>query len=171
MKFKLIFFLLLVTCSLLLVYSFSQVDLNLTLSSNPTYQTFQSNLTWLGYFRRPLSTAVYVILISLFLISYLLILNSKFSIRQLWLLILLAVVILLPSYPAFSHDIFNYLFDARIVTKYGLSPWDYKALDFPADPWIRFMRWTHRSSVYPPIWIGLSLIPSFNFESIDSCFN
>ncbi len=161
MKFKLIFFLFLVTCSLLLIYSFSQVDLNLTLSSNSAYQSFQKTLTNLGYFNRPLSTTIYIVLISLLSISYFFILNSKFSIRQLWLLILLAVVILLPSYPAFSHDIFNYLFDARIVTKYGLSPWHYKALDFPADTWIRFMRWTHRSSVYPPIWIGLSLIPSW----------
>jgi len=162
-KSPLIFFLFLVTCFLLLVYSFSQVDLNLTLSPHPLYQSFQKNLTTLGYFHRPLSTSIYISILLLITACYLLLarMAKKMSAKQTWLLIILATIILLPSYPAFSHDIFNNIFDARIVTKYGLSPWHYKALDFPADTWIRFMRWTHRPSVYPPIWIGLSLIPSF----------
>lgn len=149
----------------LTLYSFSQVDLNLTLSTNSTYQSFQTQLTNLGYFHRPLSTALYITIILLLVTCYWLLvrLADKQAItkRQLWLLIGLMVIILLPSYPAFSHDVFNYLFDSRIVTKYGFSPWHYKALDFPADDWIRFMRWTHRPSVYPPIWIAVSLIPSF----------
>ena len=86
--------------------------------------------------------------------------KSRLNLCQFWLAVLATVIILLPSYPAFSHDIFNYMFDARIVTKYGVSPWEYKALDFPADTWTRFMRWTHRPSVYPPVWIGLSLAPA-----------
>jgi len=149
-------FLWLVTCGLLLIYSFSQVDLNLTLSSNSIYQSLQHQLTYLGYFNRPFSTAIYVFLILLLAIGYTLLTNF----RHVWLAIALTVLVLLPSYPAFSHDIFNYMFDARIVTKYQLSPWSYKALDFPDDTWIRFMRWTHRPTVYPPVWIGLSLIPS-----------
>ena len=149
---------------LLTVYSFSQVDLNLTLSSNPVYQSFQKQLTYLGYFNRPLSTGIYVFLILLLATSYWLLAKSAakkiLTHRQLWMFISLTVIMLIFSYPAFSHDIFNYMFDARIVTKYGLSPWEYKALDFPADTWTRFMRWTHRPSVYPPVWIGISLLPS-----------
>ena len=160
MKFKLLFLLIAVNCLLLTIYSFSQVDLNLTLSSHPVYQSFQRQLTLLGYFNRPTSTAIYVFLISLLAIGYALLAKSKLNLRQLWLLIFTTLVTLLPSYPAFSHDIFNYMFDARLVTKYQVSPWQYKALDFPADTWTRFMRWTHRPSVYPPIWIGLSLAPS-----------
>src|SRR3989344_903389 len=165
MKFKLLVLLLATSYLLLAIYSFSQVDLNLTLSSNPVYQSFQKILTNLGYFNRDFSTAIYIGLVLLLTTSYYLLTtaakNGKLSQRQIWILIGLAVLVLLPSYPAFSHDIFNYLFDARIVTKYGLSPWQYKALDFPADTWIRFMRWTHRASVYPPVWIGISLIPSW----------
>ncbi|MBI2010433.1 MAG: hypothetical protein HYS86_04650 [Candidatus Chisholmbacteria bacterium] len=153
------------TALALTLYSFSQVDLNLTLSAHPAYQSFQTQLTTLGYFHRPLSTAIYLLIVLLLAIGYLLLAiavrKRTIKKRQLWILIGLVVILLLPSYPAFSHDVFNYLFDARIATKYGLSPWHYKALDFPADDWIRFMRWTHRPSVYPPVWIGLSLIPSF----------
>jgi hypothetical protein len=156
MKFKLLVLLLAISYLLLAIYSFSQVDLNLTLSSHPIYQSFQRQLTSLGYFNRPLSTAIYIFIVLLLVTGYWLLANFK----RIWLLIALTTVILLPSYPAFSHDIFNYMFDARIVTRYQLSPWEYKALDFPADTWTRFMRWTHRPSIYPPVWIGLSLIPS-----------
>lgn len=149
---------------LLTVYSFSQVDLNLTLSSNPVYQSFQKQLTYLGYFNRPLSTAIYIFIVLLLAISYWLLAKSAakkiLTHRQLWMFTSLTVIMLIFSYPAFSHDIFNYMFDARIITKYGVSPWEYKALDFPTDTWTRFMRWTHRPSVYPPVWIGLSLVPA-----------
>lgn len=164
MKFKFLFGLLAIGYALLAIYSFSQIDLNLTLSSNVAYQAFQKQLILLGYFNRPLSTAIYIGLTFLLFTSYLLLIkfvkNQIVSLKQLWFAIIVCVIILIPSYPAFSHDIFNYMFDARIVTKYGLSPWQYKALNFPADTWTRFMRWTHRPSVYPPVWIGLSLLPS-----------
>ena len=165
MKFKFLFGLLPVGYTLLAIYSFSQIDLNLTLSVHPLYQSFQKQLISLGYFHRPFSMIIYIALIILLVISYLsLVISVKkklISQRQLWFLVIITVIVLLFSYPAFSHDIFNYIFDARIVTKYGLSPWHYRALDFPSDTWIRFMQWTHRLTPYPPLWIGLSLIPSF----------
>src|SRR3972149_9460018 len=149
---------------LLTLYSFSQIDLNLTLSGYLYYQKFQNMMIGLGYYRRPLSAAIYLILLVLIFLTYLkwlkLIRKYKISRNQLKWLLLIIVLAGIFSYPAFSHDIFNYMFDARLVTKYQVSPWHYKALDFPADTWTRFMRWTHRPSVYPPIWIGLSLAPS-----------
>jgi hypothetical protein len=51
------------------------------------------------------------------------------------------------------------MFDAKTVVTYSQSPYSVKPLDFPFDPWLRFMHWTHRPSVYPPVWIGLTLIP------------
>lgn len=70
-------------------------------------------------------------------------------------------IILLFSYNAFSYDLFNYLFDARIVTLYHQNPYLYKALDYPMDPWINFMRWTHRTYPYGPVWLGLTVPLSF----------
>ncbi len=148
----------------LLIYSYSQIDLNLTLSSNSVYQQFQSQLIQLGYFHRTASASIYLVLILLLFIFYFLVMKkveqkkiSPTSIK--WLMGISLILIF--AYPAFSHDIFNYMFDAKIVTKYGLSPYFFKALDFPNDTWTRFMHWTHRYYPYGPGWLILSLIPSY----------
>ena len=147
------------------IYSYSQIDLNLTLSANTFYQDIQQQLIYLGYFNRPLSAALYLILIFLLFIFYLLILQKthkkQVTRRQIFWLIIISVTVLFFAYPAFSHDFFNYMFDARIVTTYHLNPYFYKALDFPADLWIRFMHWTHRTYPYGPIWLLVTLPFSF----------
>lgn len=145
-------------------YTFAHIDLNLTLSSNPFYQKIQQQLIDLAYFHRPVSTAIFVsLLLMLFGFWYgivWLVRTNRINRRSVWTLIGISFL-LIAAYPAFSHDVFNYLFDARIVTQYGLDPHYFKALDFPLDPWIRFMRWTHRYYPYGPSWLLLSLIPSF----------
>ena len=160
-------FLLLVTCYLLpvalfTVYSYTQVDLNLTLSSNPVYQSIQHKLTQLGYFNRPLSTIIFFFLVLSFTFLYFLVLKLRrnFSINQLWTLLFALCFLLFISYPAFAHDIFNYMFDARTVVKYGQNPYFTTPLDFPQDEWTRFMRWTHVGSVYPPGWL-VTTIPFY----------
>lgn len=144
-----------------LIYSFSQVDLNLTISSNFYYQLFQKQLLYLGYFNRPLSTLFYIIIVLFLFIFYLLILRlarlHKITDKQIVYLIIVCIVILFLSYPAFSHDIYNYMFDARMVTKYFSNPYIHKALDFASDPWIRFMHWTHRTYPYGPLWLVITL--------------
>lgn len=156
-------FLYLATLIALTIYSYSQIDLNLTLSSNSFYQNIQNTLILLGYFNRPLSTIIYIILLVFLSVSYFAILKKykDFSKKVIWRLIIVSSFLLLFSYPAFSHDIFNYMFDARIFTKYGLNPYSYKALDFSGDLWIRFMHWTHRSYPYGPVWLILTIPFSF----------
>lgn len=153
------------TLFFLVVYSYSQIDLNLTLSSNGLYQSFQKQLIYLGYFNRPLSTLIYTILVLILFLIYCYIIKLvrlKFlSTGTIIQLILLSILFLFLSYPAFSHDIFNYLFDDRIVTKYFANPYIHKALDFPSDPWIRFMHWTHRTYPYGPVWLIITLPFSF----------
>lgn len=147
------------------LYSYSQIDLNLTLWTNPVYQQFQQMMIKLGYFNRPLSTAIFLLFLFLFFLFYFFFLilaaQKRLSTKKLWQIIIPSYMILLVSYPAFSHDIFNYIFDARIVTKYGLSPYHFTALDFPNDPWTRFMRWTHRYYPYGPLWLILTSPFSF----------
>ncbi|OGG17303.1 hypothetical protein A3D78_05610 [Candidatus Gottesmanbacteria bacterium RIFCSPHIGHO2_02_FULL_39_14] len=148
------------------LYSYSQIDLNLTLSGNRQYQAVQTILINLGYFNRPLSAAIYAILLILMFVFFLWLLklstekNFPFF-RLVLVLICLNLIFAFISYPAFSHDFFNYLFDARIVTKYHLNPYQYKALDFPDDLWIRFMHWTHRTYPYGPLWLIITLPFSF----------
>ena len=145
------------------LYSYSQIDLNLTLFSNQFYQAFQQQMIKLGYFNRPLSAFIYLILVILLFANYYLLIaltkKGKLKLKQLWILILGASFILLFSYPAFSHDIFNYIFDVRILVHHKANPWMYTALDFPIDPWTRFMHWTHRTYPYGLFWIIASIIP------------
>lgn len=143
-----------------ILFSYTQVDLNLTLSTNSLYVQLQKMLTSVGYFNRPLSTTIYSILLVWSFIQYLLLLRLAFRSKLIFTEVITFVLIssaLLFAYPAFSYDIFNYLFDARIVIKYGLDPHYFRALDFPSDPWIRFMHWTHRYYPYGAGWLLLSL--------------
>lgn len=150
---------------LFVVYSYSQIDLNLTLSSNEMYQKFQTVLIRLGYFNRSLSFSIFVFLIICLFVCYgfflKLALQKKIAKGKILFLVLLSGIILFFSYSAFSSDIFNYMFDARIVTKYHLNPYEYKALDFSGDLWLRFMRWTHRTYPYGPLWLILTVPISF----------
>jgi hypothetical protein len=58
-----------------------------------------------------------------------------------------------------SYDVFNYIFNAKMVVQYHADPHVKVALDFPNDPWIRFMHNTHTPAPYAYGWTVLSLIP------------
>src|SRR3989344_5619935 len=146
------------------IYSFTQVDLNLTLVSNQFAVSFISLLQRLGYYQRSASTFAYLLLIGLlfsfFIYNLWLFYKAKIGFKYLVFSSILNTVLLIFSYPFLSADIFNYLFDAKIILKYHTSPYTHKPLDFPLDDWLRFMRWTHRYSPYGPLWLFLSLIPA-----------
>jgi hypothetical protein len=71
----------------------------------------------------------------------------------------LSGLILLLGYNAYSHDIFNYLFNAKMVLRYQANPHVRVALDFPADLWLRFMHNVHTPAPYGYGWTLLSLLP------------
>ncbi|MDP3974494.1 MAG: hypothetical protein Q8P65_00715 [bacterium] len=117
-------------------------------------------MVYLGYYQRGISSSIYIIIICLlFYFHYFFI--RRYKTINLFILTLGIVLTLIASYPFLSHDFFNYLFDAKILTVYGKNPYLYKALDFPKDPWLIFMHWTHRTYPYGPFFLGFSLIPSF----------
>ncbi|MBI2614063.1 MAG: hypothetical protein HYW62_04815 [Candidatus Levybacteria bacterium] len=149
----------------LFFYSFTQVDLSLTLSQISIWQVFEKFFQHIGYFQRPLSGWLFIGTVSLLFIFYLAILRGvhkkKISRETIWFLIISTVVLLAFSYNAFSYDLFNYIFDAKIVTNYNLNPYTHKALDFPGDPMLSFMHSTHRPYPYGPVWILLTAPLSF----------
>ncbi|MDP3988159.1 MAG: hypothetical protein Q8P80_03385 [Candidatus Levybacteria bacterium] len=149
----------------LFFYSFTQVDLGLTLTRWSVWQVFQKFFQNIGYFQRPLSTAVYLIIVALLFIFYILFLKladkKKITKRQVWTLVIVTSVILGFSYNAFSYDLFNYIFDAKIITFYHQNPYFHKALDYPGDPMLSFMHWTHRTFPYGPSWLLLTTPLSF----------
>lgn len=150
---------------LLFLYSYTQVDLSLTLSRSGLIQDVQKGFQYIGWFNRPLSTLLYIcvflILFVLYIITLKFVDKGVISKKTIWKAILIVTVFGTLSYNAFSYDLFNYIFDAKIVTFYNSNPYLHKALDFPADPMLSFMRWTHRMYPYGPIWLAITIPLSF----------
>lgn len=147
------------------LWSYTQVDPNLVLSNRPFLWNLQ-NLVWqLGYHQRLISSLSYLILVSLLFLVYFLILRALFSkqlsVREGFWGVGLAVIVLMFSYPALSHDIFNYLMNAKMVLLYQANPHIRVALDFPFDPWLKFMNNVHTPAPYAYGFTALSLIPAF----------
>ena len=151
---------------LLLLYSYTQVDLGLTLTRwSPVWQGIQRFFQHIGYFNRPLSTMYYlgiVAAMSVFYVFFLILaLKRKIAGKNIWIIVCLVTVLLACAYNAFSYDLFNYIFDAKIITHYHESPYYHRALDYQGDPMLGFMHWTHRLYPYGPVWLALTVPLSF----------
>lgn len=148
----------------LTIFSFAYVDLNLTLSQNPHFLAFVETMQQLGYFNRPAATLIYLLFIifafSFFIFNLWFFYKSKLNLRYLKISTITNTFILIFAYTFLSSDLFNYIFDAKIILNYHTIPYIHKPLDFPNDEWLRFMRWTHRYSPYGPLWLVASLIPA-----------
>ena len=164
-KEKLIFFLYCVVLFGVILYSFTQIDLSLTFSRIAFLRNLIKSFQYIGYFNRPLSTVIYLTLVLIMHGFYFFFLfqasKKKLNKQKAWVLIVTTTILLLFSYNAFSYDIFNYIFDARIITHYHQNPYIHKALDFPGDHMLSFMRWTHRTYPYGPIWLVITVPLSF----------
>jgi len=153
------------TLFLLFLYSFTQVDLGLTLTRASVWQAPQHFFQHIGYFDRPLSTMLYIVLLFLLFGFYLLFLflaaKKGIDKKNVLKLVLVTAVLGAFSYNAFSYDLFNYIFDAKIITHYQQNPYEHKALDYAGDPMLGFMHWTHRVYPYGPVWLFLTVPLSF----------
>lgn len=141
------------------LFSFTQQDLNLTLYNYSLWNPVRSWIQHLGFYERPLTTGIYLLLICFFFWLYFKLLKRVFSRR--WLILL--VLISLPAYPLFSYDIFNYLFNAKMVLIYHANPHIQTAIQFAFDPMLRFMHNVHTPAPYAYGWTGLSLLPGLTW--------
>src|SRR5260221_639286 len=164
-KQKIIFFSYLFVFLGLLFYSFTQIDLGLVISRYSFIYKIEKAFQYIGYFNRPLSTVIYLLLLlgltSLYIFCLRLAEEKKLDKRFLWKIIISGVIVLFLSYNAFSYNLFNYLFDAKIITHYHANSYIHKALDYPGDPTLAFMHWTHRAYPYGPVWLVLTVPLSF----------
>lgn len=140
------------------VYSYTQVDPNLVLSTFPLYWKAQEWLWQIGYHQRELSLWIYGGLL-VGMITSCAIVMKRFSEAEKKSTLLSIALILLFSHNALSHDIFNYIFNARMVVKYAMDPHIHTALEFPSDDWTRFMHNTHTPAPYGYGWTIMSLVP------------
>jgi len=150
-----------ITGASLLLYSFTQVDLSLTLSQVSIWQGIQKFFQYIGYFNRPLSTYIFLVIVASMFALYgltLRLVHKNLIERKTVLKIVISLaVILFLAYNAFSYDLFNYIFDAKILAHYGQNPYEHKALDYSGDPMLSFMHWTHRVYPYGPIWLLITV--------------
>jgi|GEM_PF-276962 len=158
-----IFYLLIIVAVFL--YSFTQIDLSLTFSRILFLRNLVKSFQYIGYFNRPLSTYLYASILGALFLFYGIFLflakKNRLEPKFFWQLLFITTILLTFSYNAFSYDIFNYMFDARIITHYHQNPYFHKALDYPGDPMLSFMHWTQRMYPYGPFWLILTVPLSF----------
>lgn len=146
----------------LFLYSYTQVDLSLTLSSAGFLQSLQKAFQYVGFYQRPISTILFVGIIGFWFLLYAMGVRAAakgaLSMGHLWKLVGAVTILLIFSYPAFSYDLFNYVFTAKTVLVYHKNPYEIIPLQFAGiDPLVSIMRWTHLPSAYTPLWIMLTL--------------
>ena len=136
---------------------------NLVLSTHPWYWQVQTYLWEHFYANRPLITYVYVVIIVGLFATFAC--SVKYfqlvSCRQFAVALLLIISPLLFSYNALSYDVFNYLFNAKMVIVYHDNPHINTALDYSDDDWTRFMHNTHTTAPYGYGWTAVSLLPYY----------
>lgn len=81
------------------------------------------------------------------------------KIKHVWKLIILTVLILLPSFPAFSYDIFNYMATAKVTFFYRENPYIVMPIELPNEPLLSFMHAANKVALYGPTWIASTFIP------------
>lgn len=161
---NLLFFSLFLVSLVYAVFSYSLTDPNLIITSWSPYWHFQLWM-WQTFFNNAelLSYTYLGIVISFFLVYFvgLKILNKQKQplTKETIIKFLLAFSPLLFSYNALSHDVFNYMFNAKMVVVFQANPHVKTALDFYYDDWTRFMHNTHTPAPYGYGWTIFSLLP------------
>lgn len=140
------------------IYSFALMDPNITLVNHSAWDAFRSIMLPLGYYHREWSFFIYALmLILLFFFQWYFVKKGSNPVMVAGGVVLATFI----SYPFLSHDLFNYMFDAKIVTVYGSNPYLHVPLEYVSDPWLRFMHWTHRPYPYGPLFLLVSILPAF----------
>lgn len=149
------------------VFSYGLTAPNLILTSWQPYWDFQWFM-WRTFFdQRQVLASTYLAILGLMFVVYFVLLrlsrHKTLTKDQLlkgflpWLLILLVPTFV--SFNALSYDVFNYMFNAKIIAVYQGDPVQKAALDYPDDPWLKFMHNVHTATPYGRGWNILSLIP------------
>lgn len=150
------------------VWSYGLTDPNLRLSRSELYWQFQQ-WAWQTLYHNPhLQTQLFVALVLALFVCFGVIvwqlaqsavaLTRKNIVKYTLVFIVLTAPLLI-SYNALSHDVFNYMFNAKMVVVYQANPHQQVALDFAYDDWTRFMHNTHTTAPYWYGWTALSLVP------------
>ncbi len=147
------------------IFSFGLTAPNLLLLSNSLFIRFQFTMWDLLFNDREMLAVTYLVIIGFAVVSYLAMcwqahkLREQLTSRLIAILLTAAVIPLVFSSPALSYDVFNYIFNAKMVVIYQANPHQQVALDFAHDDWTRFMHNTHTPAPYGYGWTLMSLLP------------
>lgn len=138
------------------IFTWSFVGLNFPFLTNNVLFDFVQPIPW--FFG-----GIYSVFVIVFFFFYLLFLQNVqkgiVKSKQAWKLIVLTVLILLPSFPAFSYDIFNYMATARVTFFYRENPYIVMPIEIPSEPLLTFMHAANKIALYGPTWILSTFIP------------
>lgn len=143
------------------LWSFILTDRSLIYSSFAPFVAFQ-NLLWSLASNRFLVITIYLILLACLFSLYALFLKNMKQGKFILGIGVAAIMLLLfaLSNPALSYDLFNYMFDAKLVVQYHLDPHTTAAITFAdRDDWVRFMRNIFFPTTYGYAWTALILVP------------
>ena len=145
----------------LLVYSYGFVDPGLLTAIPAWLRSAHEPLRVLVFETRPHAGMVYIVLVTLLYALYLTLLRTprlKSISRYIrWGVVLVGICIV--SYPAFSHDIFNYMLTAKITFLYRENPYIVAPTSIPSESMLAFTRAANKTALYGPVWILLTWIP------------
>jgi len=155
-------------CGLLYaLLSYGLVDPNLVLINHPIYWQFQTWMWQTFYHNSLLLTQMYLLVTTAWFVIFIFLVvmlrrqgqASAFFQPKILGCYLIMIFPLFFAYNALSHDVFNYIFNAKMVIVYGVDPHQEVALSYADDDWTRFMHNTHTPAPYGYGWTALSLLP------------
>ncbi len=138
------------------VWTFLKTDPNLYFSTQPLFVTLQQS-AWQLAGNRSVVVATYVLLILVGFGLYLFAVKKqiKFSLP-----LLIVPLVVIASNVALSHDLFNYMFNAKALLQYQQDPHLKSALEIAStDEWLRFMHNVHTTAPYGKFWTYLTTAP------------
>lgn len=147
-----------VLCLFLVIFSYGFVELSFPLETPRI-------LYDLVHVHRSLTTIIYIAIIGGFFWFYGWVLGQarrkKITVKQVWRMIGIMMLVLFFAWPAFSHDIFNYMATAKVSFFYRENPYLVMPIEFSSDPMLNFMHAANKFALYGPSWILLTFIPYF----------
>lgn len=146
-------------------FSYGFLDPNLSLWSNPRFTYFQAPLSYLVYHNRPIASTVFFSIVFLLFFCYILFFRfgEKFFVswKRLLFLLIASGAILVFSYPALTHDLFNYITTAKVAFTLHENPYIVMPVEIPNEPYLAFTRAANKVALYGPAWILITVIPHF----------
>jgi hypothetical protein len=147
--------------SIFSLFTYALTAPNLVLSSWSIYWNFQTTMWEVFFNHRQLLTIFFVTCSFLLFGWYFLLAHflKKISFAGMILTLTVVAVPLVFSSTALSYDVFNYIFNAKMVSIYQANPHQQTAQNFSSDELVRFMHNTHTPAPYGYGWTAVSLLP------------